>query len=105
LAALQHLRQPFDFLEGAGFGDGVADLLDVGGVGLNLRLVGVLAGVGDAEFCLLLDLLLDFLALGALKERGCLLSLLLLDFLEVQETEMGKSGRKGKISDCLEKRS
>jgi hypothetical protein len=102
LTALQHLRQPFDLLKGAGFGDGVADLLDVGGVGLDLRLVGVLVGVGDAEFCLLLDLLLHFLAFGALEEGDGFLSLLLLDLLEVQETEMGKSGRKVKISEVLE---
>lgn len=89
LTALQHFGQPFDLLQRAGLGNGIADFLDISGVGLDLWLVGVLAGICHTESCLLLDLFLNFFSLCALEEYGCFLSLLLLDFLEVQQAKIG----------------
>lgn len=88
LTTLQHLCQPFNFLERAGFGDGFTNLLNVGGVCVNLRFACVIDGICNAEFCLLLDLFLHFLALDALEESCRLLSFLLLNLLEVQQAKM-----------------
>lgn len=98
LTALEHLRQPFDFLQRARLRNGFADLLDVGGVGCYLWFV--LVRVGDVQASLLLDLLLQFLSFLALEERCRFESLVLLDFLEVQETKMWQTTRWRYLSLC-----
>lgn len=91
LTALEHLRQPFDFLQRARLRNGLADLLDVGGVGCHLWFV--LIRVGDVQSSLLLDLLLQFLSFLTLEEGCRFESLVLLDLLEVQETKMWQTTR------------
>lgn len=55
---------------------------------MNLGFVETVAGVGETEACLLLDLLLHFFALLTLKESLRLFSFLLLYFFEVEKLEM-----------------